>query len=407
MEPFDSIICVGQTTWEGDFQKAVVQLMCEFSVRHRVLYVDYQHTYKDLVMGVAGQRGVPIRTIMHLEDRLVKKPGKKGSEVYVWHPPTMLPINWMSPKTHDQLVEWNVGRLVKALRRVMQQLGIQRPLVINGMNPVFGLPMLHKLNEVGTIYYCFDEIKIARWMNRHGGRYEEAYLRRVDAVVTTSETLQQTKSKAQPNAFCVKNGVNFELFNQARPLAEANPPDKPVVGYLGTADNRINVDIVAHCVQTMPDVTFQFIGEIKEPGLTERLARFPNVVFTPPHQPAELPPLLAGLSAAMIPFVCNEHTYTIYPLKINEYLAAGLPVVATPFSLLNDFDGIIELADSPEQFAQALRRALTDQEPKQIQKRIQTAQANSWERRAEEFEVVFNWLNTKRSDVTALPTSHS
>ncbi len=392
MEPFDSIICVGQTTWEGDFQKAVVQLMCEFSVRHRVLYVDYQHTYKDLVMGVAGQRGVPIRTMMHMASRLVKKPGKKDSEVYVWHPPTMLPINWLAPKTHDQLVEWNVNRLVKGLRGVMNQLGMKRPLIINGMNPVFGLPMLHKLNEAGTIYYCFDEITIARWMSRHGGRYEEEYLRQVSAVVTTSETLRRTKSALQPNAFCVKNGVNFELFNEARQLADKQPPTKPIVGYLGTADDRVNVDIVDYCAQAMPDVTFQFIGEIKEPSLTERLSRLPNVVFTPPRQPADLPPLLANLSAAMIPFVCNAHTYTIYPLKINEYLAAGLPVVSTPFSILTDFDGIIELADTPERFALALRRALADQSQERIKERVEMARANSWEHRANEFEAVFNAL---------------
>lgn len=392
MEPFDSIICVGQTTWEGDFQKAVVQLMCEFSVRHRVLYVDYQHTYKDLVMGVVGQRGVPVRTMMHLTDQLVRKPGKNGSEVYVWHPPTMLPINWLSPKAHDQLVEWNVGRLVKSLRSVMKGLGMKRPLIINGMNPVFGLPMLGKLNEAGTIYYCFDEITIARWMSRHGGRYEEEYLRRVSAVVTTSETLRRTKSVLQPNAFCVKNGVNFELFNQARQLAQNEPPTKPIVGYLGTADDRVNVDIVEYCARTMPEVVFQFIGEIKEPALTERLSRYPNVLFTPPHQPANLPPLLAKLSVAMIPFACNEHTYTIYPLKINEYLAVGLPVVSTPFSILDDFDGVIELADTPESFAQALRRALSDKSQERIDGRVEMARANSWEHRAEEFEAVFNNL---------------
>lgn len=392
MEPFDSIICVGQTTWEGDFQKAVVQLMCEFSVRHRVLYVDYQHTYKDLVMGVVGQRGVPVKTMMHLTNQLVRKPGKNGNEVYVWHPPTMLPINWLWPKIHDQLVEWNVGRLVKSLRSVMSQLDMKRPLVINGMNPVFGLPMLGKLNEAGTIYYCFDEITMARWMSRHGGRYENEYLPRVNAVVTTSETLRRTKSVLQPNAFCVKNGVNFELFNQARQLAKNEPPIKPIVGYLGTADDRINVDIVEYCAQTMPEVVFQFIGEIKAPALTERLSQYENVVFTPPHQPAVLPPLLAKLSATMIPFVCNEHTYTIYPLKINEYLAVGLPVVSTPFSILDDFNGVIELADTPENFAQALRRALADKNQERIDGRVELARANSWEHRAEEFEVVFNNL---------------
>ena len=80
--------------------------------------------------------------------------------------------------------------------------------------------------------------------------------------------------------------------------------------------------------------------------------------------------------------MCNAHTYTIYPLKINEYLAAGLAVVSTPFSLLDDFADIIELADTPEQFAQALRRALADSGEQRTQQRVDMAQANSWEQRA-------------------------
>jgi glycosyltransferase involved in cell wall biosynthesis len=138
----------------------------------------------------------------------------------------------------------------------------------------------------------------------------------------------------------------------------------------------------------MPDVTVQFIGEVHEPSLTQRLSVYPNVIFTPPLQPANLPPLLAQMKAAMIPFVCNEHTYTIYPLKINEYLAAGLPVVSTPFSILDDFDGVIELADTPASFAQALRHALADDSPQRLMERVAMAQNNSWAKRAEEFEAV-------------------
>ncbi|GAB4018557.1 hypothetical protein GCM10028808_53520 [Spirosoma migulaei] len=389
MQQFDSIVCLGQTTWEGDFQKAVVQLMTELSVRHRVLYVDYQYTLKDWAMGVAGRQDMPVRQTVRLKNPLLKKTFANGSEVYVWTPPLMLPVNWMSPKAHDLLVQQNVNRLIKGLRRVMRQLNMTRPLVINGLNPVFGLPMLHQLNECATIYYCFDEITIINWMSRHGSRYEPDYLQEVDAVVTTSETLRRSKSLLQPNAYCVKNGVNFELFNQAYQLAQQEPvPEKPIVGYLGTADNRINLELVGYCVRTMPDVTFQFVGEIHEPSLTKLLAVYPNVVFTPPHQPAELPPLLAKMKATMIPFVCNEHTYTIYPLKINEYLAAGLPVVSTPFSLLDDFAGVVELAASPADFAQALRKALADDAPERVQARIAMAKNNSWARRAEEFEAV-------------------
>ena len=392
---FDSIICVGQTTWEGDFQKAVVQLMCELSVRHRVLYVDYQHTVKDMIMGALGrQKDVPVRSVARLTNPLTTKPGKDGSVVHVWQPPVMLPINFLPAGLHDKLLPLNVDRLVAGLRGVMAQLGFKKPLIINGMHPTLGLAMLGKLNEAATIYYCFDEITLSEWMSKHGGRHEPEYLRRVSAVVTTSEPLRQTKAVLQPNAHCVKNGVNFPLFNQVRSLIEQRPETRPVVGYLGTADNRLNIDILEHCAKTMPDVLFQFIGEVKEPAITRRLGTLPNVLFTPPQQPADLPPLLARLSAAMIPFVCNPHTYTIYPLKINEYLAGGLPVVSTPFSLLNDFAGIVDLADTPEAFAAALRRALTDQAPDRIEARVAMARANSWTHRAEEFEVIFDTFST-------------
>lgn len=387
---FDSILCVGQTTWEGDFQKAVVQLMCELAVRHRVLYVDYQHTVKDVLLSAAGrQKNVPIRKITRLDSPLTQKPGQGGNVVHVWQPPVMVPINFLPDAAHDRLLSVNMSRLLSGLRAVMGQLGFKKPLVINGMHPVLGVPMLGQLAEAATIYYCFDEITLSPWMRQHGGRYEAEYLRRVDAVVATSEALRRAKSQLQPNAYCVKNGVNFELFHQVHSLIGQNPPTRPVVGYLGTADDRVDIDIVEHCVKTMPDVMFQFIGEIKEPAITQRLGVYPNVVFTPPHKPDQLPPLLAGLSATMIPFVCNAHTYTIYPLKINEYLAGGLPVVSTPFSILDDFAGVVEMADSPEAFALALRRALTDHTPARVQARIEMARANSWAHRADEFEAVF------------------
>ena len=385
MKQFDSIICIGQTSWKGDFQKAVVQLMTELSARHRVLFVDYLYTAKDLV---SGQQDVPVRDIL-FGNPLTKIANEPGEDLYVWTPPVILPINWLAAKSHDQFLQLNMNRLLSRLRSVMKNLNMHRPLIINAFNPVVGLPMLGKLNECATLYYCFDEITTAGdWMSRHGARYEETYLRRVDVVVTTSETLRQDKSILQPQTYCVKNGANFDLFNQTRQLAQQHPPEKPVVGYLGSADNRVNIDIMEYCVRTMPDVEFQFIGEVHEPRLPERLGAFPNVTFIPPHQPAELPPLLAKWSVGMIPFVCNKHTYTIYPLKINEYLASGLPVVSTPFSILDDFDGIIELADTPEQFAQALRRALADTTVQRVQQRVDMAQRNSWAERAREFEAV-------------------
>lgn len=389
MNSYDSLVCITQTPWKGDFQKAVVQLMTELSVRNRVLYVDYPYTLKDLALGLAGRRDVPVGEVLRLKNPLTKKTFANGGTVYVWTPPAMLPLNWLSEKNHDRLLSFNVNRLAGGIRRVMRQLGMTRPLVVNAYNPVLGLPLLGRLGECATVYYCFDEItKAGEWMSRHGKRYEPPFLRRVDAVVTTSETLQRAKSAWQPRTYCVKNGANFELFNTVRDLATAAPTSRPVVGYLGSADNRIDLPLVESCVRALPEVEFQFIGEVHEPALPTRLGAYPNVRFILPHQPAELPPLLASWKAAMIPFVCNEHTYTIYPLKINEYLAAGLPVVTTPFSMLDEFYGVVEVAAEAAQFVLALRRALADDSPRRIDDRVAMARGNSWEKRAEEFEAI-------------------
>ena len=329
MSDFDSIICVGQTPWAGDFQKAVVQLMVELSARHRVLYVDYQYTLKDMLTGSASREPVPTQTLLGQADALTEQPTFAGKSVWLWQPPAMLPVNFLPNGVHDALARQNAARLVTGLRAVMRRLDMHRPLIINGLNPVFGLPMLGQLNEWATVYYCFDEITISRWMRRHGGRFEAAYLPQVTAVVATSEALRQDKARLQPAAFCVKNGVNFDLFHRARALPRPDVSAPPVVGYLGTADDRLDLPLLVHCAQTMPDVRFQFVGPVNAPDLRAQLGALPNVSFLPARQPDALPPLLAQMTVGMIPFVFNAHTRTIYPLKINEYLAAGLPVAGS------------------------------------------------------------------------------
>ena len=148
----------------------------------------------------------------------------------------------------------------------------------------------------------------------------------------------------------------------------------------------------------MPHVRFQFLGPVNNPALIPRLVRYLNVEFISPKDPPELPDYLARMHVGMIPFVRNEHTYTIYPLKINEYLAAGMPVVSTEFSLLDDFAGVVQLANTPERFAEALQAALDESDPALTERRIAMAEANSWAHRAEEFERVIRQTVGQRAD---------
>ena len=280
----------------------------------------------------------------------------------------------------------------------MHTIDADRPLIINSFNPVWGVPMLGQLNERGTFYYCYDEITAEKWIAKHGERHERDYLLKVDAVVTTSETLKITKGQWQPNTFCVKNGANYALFSQARQLALTADRSRKIVGYLGTADNRLDLDLLEYCLKSLPDVLFQFIGRVTDAAVTDRLASYANVEFIKPVPPHELPPLMAKLHAGIIPFQCNEHTYTIYPLKTNEYLAAGIPVISTRFSILDDFEGVVELTNDPAQFVAGIRAAITAVSPDRVEQFIRTAETNSWECRASEFEEVIRQVLHSKSE---------
>jgi glycosyltransferase involved in cell wall biosynthesis len=92
------------------------------------------------------------------------------------------------------------------------------------------------------------------------------------------------------------------------------------------------------------------------------------------------------MDAVMIPFKCNTLTKSIYPLKINEYLAAGRAVVSTRFSEdIQDFEDVIRLASDDEEFIQKIGEAVAGSTEEEIEKRMAVADNNTWEKRVQQF----------------------
>ena len=108
----------------------------------------------------------------------------------------------------------------------------------------------------------------------------------------------------------------------------------------------------------------------------------------------ELPQYLQHMDCCLIPFLCNTLTRSIYPLKINEYLTGGKPVIATNFSVdINSFKDHIYLANSEEEFVQLIDKALIPQPEEVIKGRIALAESNTWTARIKQFwEIVGDYL---------------
>jgi glycosyltransferase involved in cell wall biosynthesis len=165
-------------------------------------------------------------------------------------------------------------------------------------------------------------------------------------------------------------------------------PDKKIIGYVGSVDDRLDYDILQHLFKQMPDATFTFVGRITSDRGEAILKKYKNVRLEGAKAPDLLPAYSKNFSVGIIPFIKDEFTRGIYPMKINEYLAAGLPVVSTDFSDLSDFESIIKISDNKEGFLKYILEEINNDTTAKRESRLTVAEGNTWGKRAEELSDV-------------------
>lgn len=401
-----NIVCVGFPSWEGDYMKTIVQILSVLALKNNVLYVDYQHTYKDVVFGFLGKNKTPIKNVLGFQKRLNKIDLANGASVHVLTPPPVVPINWMESSVwYERMLKLNARKISLVVQEAINELHFYNPIVINAFNPSYGLYLQGDFNEKLLLYYCYDEIGEAVWCKKHGARLEEKFIPKVDGVITTSPELQRRKESMNPNCHLVANGVDFAHFyrpNQLKKNLQKSPNATIQVGYLGSVDNRLDYDLLSKVIKSYPEWHFNFVGRITDEAGKQKLSVFPNVFFLGAKPYEELPDYLYQFDIGIIPFVKNEFTKGILPLKINEYLAAAIPVVTTDFADLKDFGDNISIAGNPGLFIQKLKEEVENNTEEKIWQRTTLAQENSWENRVEQLSNIIKKLLKDKKTVGQL-----
>lgn len=372
-----TIICHSFPSWDAPYIKSTMELMKRLSSDHRVIIIDYHYTWKDLFTC----KYAPKKLLLGFESRW-RKVNTKYGEVEIYNSPPVIPVNWINNKSLFRIVAGINGWLLRStFKRLQKRVNASETVLVNAFNPVYGLLTDKVWNVSQRVYYCYDEIKGTSWSNKWGTAYEKEYLQKVDRVLTTSPKLLAVKRQANPNCHIVKNGVDLDIFQNPK-LVKSK---KWTIGYIGAVDNRIDASLVTALAKGLPEYQFKFIGPVVSQATARQWDKVVNIECTGPVDQALLPAMINNMDACIIPFAKNKLTEAIYPLKINEYLAMGKPVVSTGFADLTDFKALISIADYPEQFVQSLERELKGNTRLRIQKRIKFAEQNSWESRAEEF----------------------
>lgn len=393
-----NIICISQTTWHGEFTKSTVQLLSLLAEKNTIVFVEYPFTVKDVVMSLLGKQRAQVSRMLGLKKRIIEEKTDSGAIVKHLVMPPVLPVDFIKNESiFKKFFSINVLIYKNQLRKTIKKLKLDNPIIITAYNPMYGLPMIGKLNEYLNVYYCYDGMDTQRHKSRIYS-IEEQFCKQVDGIITTSDYLNAEKHKLNAQSYVVKNGVDFKLFEPHAKKNVSSPSAQKKVGYIGTLDFRFDIDIMEYAVQELPQVQFEFTGYLLNQNIKESLSKYDNVAFFKSVKAHQVPELLSKYDLGIIPYKMDEVNKNIYPLKINEYLAVGVPVVMTAFANLTEFKAIVKSAENKTLFKSYIENELKHDNDLLIKERIEFAKFNSWESRMVQFgNVLEKIINNKYS----------
>lgn len=156
-------------------------------------------------------------------------------------------------------------------------------------------------------------------------------------TVTSDVLLEQVKEHYTGSKIVVaKNAVNIDHFNfkkhsKVKPMKDLQKilaRNHPVVGYYGAIAPWIDYGMLNSLAKKRSDLEFVYIG-IDYGDSLKHLDMLPNVHYLGPKDYSDLAKYSLFFDCAIIPFVRGEIAKATSPVKLFEYMAAGVPTVCT------------------------------------------------------------------------------
>ena len=260
--------------------------------------------------------------------------------------PLILPMARSAP-----LRALNRALLVRSVGGAARAAGLRRPVLWVSLPSA--IDAVGALGEAGVVYYCGDDFGALAGVDHARCRDMEAELvARADLVLAASPALASRFPAGKTHL--LPHGVDAATFTAPAPRAPDLPGGK-VAGFYGTLATWLDYGLIAEVARSLPDWRFVFIGHVAAD--ISPIAALPNVSLLGPRPHAALAGYAQHWTAGIIPFQDNEQIRACNPLKLREYLAAGRPIVATPFPALQPYAAHVGIAATAAEFATALQAA--------------------------------------------------
>ncbi|MDQ6647008.1 MAG: glycosyltransferase [Pseudomonadota bacterium] len=250
-------------------------------------------------------------------------------------------------------------------------------------SPMTAPSLLGKFGAYGVVYDCMDELANFRFAPADIADRERFVLSHADVVFTGGYQLFQSKSRHHGNVHFHGCGVDVKHFGRARSartevLAPVAALPRPVFGYFGVIDERLDYSLIAALAERFPDASIVMAGPVVKVDQSQ-LPQMPNIHWLGQQAYESLPALVKGFDVCLMPFALNDATRYINPTKTLEYMAAAKPIVSTAVAdVVRNFTPVVDVAGSQDEFLQAVDRAWHAPDLRLIEEGVKRAQGASW-----------------------------
>lgn len=326
---------------------------------HEVLYVDPPVSILS-----------PLRQPDRLRD-LIGRSRRSVDGIEVWTPRAAPGQNLAAvQRANARLIRWGIDR--------------------SGLRPhatvAFGLEARTALarSRGVRIYHCTDS-----WVDHPAAdpstalRWEAEMASSADVVVACSRPLVAMLADRGVRAHYLPHGAHAGTFVDAPPDPRLRGLPRPVVGYAGGINFRLDPDLLEASLAAVGG-TLALIGGTwrSARGTTDRrveqLLSDERVVTTGHLDGTQLHAAIAALDVGLVPYQETPFNRRSFPLKVPQYLAAGLPVVSTPNGATDEYGDLVAVASGRTEFAAAVRRAVEEDSEAARQARRASARARPW-----------------------------
>ncbi|MGI8884694.1 MAG: glycosyltransferase [Pyrinomonadaceae bacterium] len=299
---------------------------------------------------------------------------------------------------NEAVRKFNQTFLLSQVKKAMRKLKFVNPLNMV-FNPAAGL-LAGKLGETELIYYCVDEYTAFTGAAKGLREIEEDLFRKADLVIVSAEKLLENKRQYNENTFIIRHGTDWRHFRTALD-AETKIPDeianlpKPIIGFHGLLADWVDYELIKKTAEHFPNGSIVLIGKIAVDAekKIKILDDVPNIHFLGRKPYAELPAFCKGFDVALNPFEISELTLAANPLKVREYLAAGLTTISTDIPEVRILRDCL-VGENHADFIAKIEQALAN--PKSREGISDNIKHESWDAKINELKEIMSKLNISK-----------